>query len=359
MTLSTPPPIIEQGSIVKIHSLQSAGGQKLNGKIGLALKRVKDDKGDLRWQIRVKGVKPINATSSIKPANLEVQEHVPLPVGGGRPRGYVEDVNHEDTCAILCELLVMHTEFYEPPETRLTGYPAAAFGELGDHFSAFTAIQMEWVGGTYALANTIDKGKNPACEEVVFAMLQAHPMIIDVFILTMTNTPLIGTKEEIADKTHMFHEYRDGRHQMTPDQQTSSYILTMKAGPLFLLQQVGKLDMGVAFFAAMKRSKVFPFLVQRMLRLIGGEGIEAPDGVGLGPQCREILPKLCAGIIPDTITDMFEKGPMTPENGLKLLEHVAEFDEVENFRGAFKSTMGAMSHGATVSKYLSMLNRKK
>jgi hypothetical protein len=135
-------PVIEPGVVVTIHSLQSAGGQKLNGKTGIVLRKVKDDTGEIRFQVKVKGVKPINTTSSVKPANLTVKERVPLPTEGGRPRGYVVDATREDTCSILCELLVMHNEKYDPPETKLTGYTAMAFGNLGDHFSSFTAIQV-------------------------------------------------------------------------------------------------------------------------------------------------------------------------------------------------------------------------
>jgi hypothetical protein len=135
-------PVIEPGVVATIHSLQSAGGQKLNGQKGLVLRKVKDDQGEIRFQVKVKGVKPINATSSIKPANLTVNERVPLPTEGGRPRGYVEDATRDDTCSILCELLVMSNEDYDPPVTKLSGYTAMAFGNLGDHFSTFTAVQV-------------------------------------------------------------------------------------------------------------------------------------------------------------------------------------------------------------------------
>jgi hypothetical protein len=141
---TTTTPVIEPGVVVTIHSLQSAGGQKLNGKRGLVLRKVKDDQGEIRFQVKIKGAKPINATSSIKPANLTVNERVPLPKEGGRPRGYVVDATQEDTCSIICELLVMSNEKYDPPETKLSGFIAMAFGNLGDHFSCFTAIQVSY-----------------------------------------------------------------------------------------------------------------------------------------------------------------------------------------------------------------------
>lgn len=135
---------IQPGEIVTIHSLQSAGGQKLNGKDGLVIRRVKDDQGEARFQIKVRGSRPVDSTSAIKPANLKVKERLPLPQEGGRPRGYVEDVDvGENMCPILAELLIMHTEDYDPPKTKLTGFPAMAFSELGQyHFTTFTAMQV-------------------------------------------------------------------------------------------------------------------------------------------------------------------------------------------------------------------------
>jgi len=141
---------LEPGQIVTIHSLQSEGGKQLNGKKGILVTRVKDDQGDLRWQVKVRGVKPVNATTAIKPANLTLQEESrPLPIEkeGERPRGFIEDaMETSDKCEILTELLVMHTENYDPPKTKLIGLPAMAFSELGQyHFKLFTAMQVRTV----------------------------------------------------------------------------------------------------------------------------------------------------------------------------------------------------------------------
>ena len=135
---------ITPGDVVTVHSLQSEGGKKLNGKTGLVIRRIKDDQGQVRFQVKVRGSKPINSTTAIKPANLSVKPKLPLPAEGGRPRGYVEDTPaNDDRCPILAELLVMQTEHYKAPKTKLTGYPAMAFSELGQYnFTGFTAMQV-------------------------------------------------------------------------------------------------------------------------------------------------------------------------------------------------------------------------
>ena len=140
---------LEPGQIVTIHSLQSEGGQKLNGKKGILVTKVKDDQGAWRWQVKVRGAKPLHATTAIKPANLSLRESRPLPQEkeGERPRGFLEDASDtSDKCEILTELLVMHTETYDPPKTQLVGLPAMAFSELGQyHFKLFTAMQVRTV----------------------------------------------------------------------------------------------------------------------------------------------------------------------------------------------------------------------
>ena len=209
------------------------------------------------------------------------------------------------------------------------------------------------------MADLIRKGGNTACEDVIFALLEGDPMYIDVFIVTMTNTPFIGPEDKAKEKLLLFHEYRDARTQLTPDQDDVAYGRTLKTGPMFILQELGKLKMGAALFAAMQKSKVYPLLIHRFMRLIGREGLGNEDGIELGPICRDLLPKLCKGTIPAQMVEVLEKGPMPPDNALKVLDHAAEFDSVENFPGAFKNTVASMSHGAKVSKYLSMLNRKK
>lgn len=137
---------IEPGEIVIIHSLKSAGGQKLNGKDALVLRQVKDDQGGLRFQVKVRGSKPVDGSSAIKPDNLQLKPRLPLPTEGGRPRGYVEDVPPGgDMCPILAELLVMVNENYEAPKTKMTGFPAMFFSETGpDHFTCFTAMQVRF-----------------------------------------------------------------------------------------------------------------------------------------------------------------------------------------------------------------------
>lgn len=217
---------------------------------------------------------------------------------------------------------------------------------------------MEWVAGTYALGDIIQKGGASAVEDVVFALLEGDPMYIDVLIVTLTGTPFIGPEDLAKEKIILFHEYRDSRQQMTPDQDDEVYIKFLKIGPLRILQAAARLKLGVGFFVALRKSPVFHFLVQRLLRIIGREGTETPDGVALGGICRELLPLICDGMMPEAIKKLL-KDPLDMEKALKLLDHVAEFTSLEDIPGAFKTTLGAMSHGEQVSKYLSMLNKRR
>ena len=220
--------------------------------------------------------------------------------------------------------------------------------------------KMEWVAGTWALANLIKRGGAAACEDVAFALLEGDRMYLDVLIISITNTPFIGPEEEAREKLLLYQQYKDARVNLTPDQESPDYCRTLKTGPLYILSEIGKLKFGAALFAAMKESKVFYLLIQRLLRLVGREGMGFEDGKELGPMCREVLPQICKGdMMPDTVENLFQRGPMDPDGAAKLLEKVPEFDSPENFYQAFKSTLGALSHGATVSKYMSMLNRKK
>jgi len=227
---------------------------------------------------------------------------------------------------------------------------------------------MEWVAGTWALAELMRKATDPKAvlEDVAFALLEANPMVLDVLIVTMTNTPWIGPEGMSQEKLLLFHEYRDARTQLTPDQDDVVYCKTLKTGPLYILQQLGTLKWSTALFAAMRQSHVFPLLIQRFMRIIGREGLVDPktgipfeDGQQLGPICRDLVPKLCQGSMSQAAVDLFQKGQLPQDSAAKILDHASEFDAVENFPGAFKTTLASLSHGAQVSKYLSMLNRKK
>lgn len=353
---------LKPGQIVTVHSLQSEGGKKLNGKKGIVIRKVKDDQGAARYEVKVKGTKPANSSTALKPENLTaVEELLPLPKEGGRPRGYLEDTTDQtEQCSILAELLVMQTENYAAPRTSLAGFPAMSFSELGQYnFTGFTAMQMEWVAGTWAMANLIKRGGAAACEDVAFALLEGDRMYLDVLIITMTNTPFIGPEDIAKEKLLLYQQYTDARVNLTPDQESKDYCRTLKTGSLYILCEVGKMKFGPALFSVMKESKVFFLLIQRMLRLVGREGLGFEDGLELGPMCREVLPLLCRGNMPDNVVNLFEKGPMDSDGASMLLEKVPEFESIEDFHSAFKNTLGALSHGATVSKYMSMLNRKK
>jgi len=209
------------------------------------------------------------------------------------------------------------------------------------------------------MANLIKRNGASACEDVAFALLEGDLLYLDVLIITMTNTPYIGPEEEAKEKQLLYQQYTDARVNLTPDQESRDYCRAMKTGPLYILSEIGKMKFGVALFTAMQESKVFYLLVQRMLKWIGREGMGFQDGKELGPMAREVLPKLCQETMPDNVANLFQKGPLDDDGAAKLLEKVPEFEKIENFHEAFKHTLGMLSHGATVSKYMSMLNMKK
>ena len=217
---------------------------------------------------------------------------------------------------------------------------------------------MEWVAAMYAMGDIIKQNGPSAVEDVIFALLEGDPMYVDVFMVTMTGTPFIGPEDLAKEKIILFHEFKDSRHQITPDQDDEVYIKFFQIGPFQILKEAAKLKLGTALFAAMTKAPVFHLLVQRLLRLIGRESEGTPDGEALGPTARELLPKICDGLMPTAIKELLEK-PLDAEQGNKLLNHVPEFTSLEDIPGAFKTTLGAMTHGDQVSKYLSMLNRRK
>jgi hypothetical protein len=138
-------PKIGPGQIVRIHSLQSESGQKLNGKRGIVIRKVVDPNGGpVRFEIKVEKVTPSKATSALKPANLTVEEPLPLPEEGGKPRGRVViPPMYDEIFRDLAELLLMKTEEYLPPKAMLVGLPAMAMGQLGQmNYGCFTAVQV-------------------------------------------------------------------------------------------------------------------------------------------------------------------------------------------------------------------------
>jgi hypothetical protein len=93
---------IEPGRIVRIHSLKSDAGKKLNGSRAAVLRPVDDGS---RFQVAVEFTFD-NETKAIKPENLTLEERLPLPSGGHGHRGVCMTPAGDDVSGKLCELLL-------------------------------------------------------------------------------------------------------------------------------------------------------------------------------------------------------------------------------------------------------------
>lgn len=137
--------VFEPGQIVRIHSLQSAQGKKLNKQRAIVLRLVPDTE-PARYELLVEGTTTVdrpNCTSAIKETNIRLEPKRPLPPkGGDHQRGFVMDPDWE-MFRTLTELLVRYTPDYSPSETMLMGYASMAFQRLGQYnFMAFTCVEV-------------------------------------------------------------------------------------------------------------------------------------------------------------------------------------------------------------------------
>ena len=281
---------IEPGRIVRIHSLKSDAGKKLNGSRAAVLRPVDDGS---RFQVAVEFTFD-NETKAIKPENLTLEERLPLPSDGHGHRGVCMTPAGDDVSGKLCELLLWYRDDYRPPETMLVGYAGMAFSRMGQsNFMFFTGGQMEQMAGVLALANTCLQAEEPATSDVLFALLEGDTMYIEVLAQTLYWTGYIGPEEENENE-------RDFDNcpptALTPDQTKPAYIRTMKEGPLLLLREMTKYQLGLGLYAALKQCQFYHLLVQRLLRLTAREALKTSDGKALGKMARTILGK---GILSD------------------------------------------------------------
>ena len=149
---------IEAGTVVRIHSLKSAAGQKLNGQRALVIQLVENG---TRWQVRVEqevlddDTNMALGTKAIKEANLRPIPRLKLPTG--MQRGFGDPMHDMDECVRkMCELLLYYKDDFRPSEIMFMGYGAQAFMRMGQtNFGCFCAIQMEQMGGVLALVCNI------------------------------------------------------------------------------------------------------------------------------------------------------------------------------------------------------------
>eukprot|EP00986_Skeletonema_menzelii_P020725 scaffold32136_cov166-Skeletonema_menzelii.AAC.2 len=120
-------------------------------------------------------------------------------------------------------------------------------------------------------------------------------MYIDVLIQTIHWTGFIDHDGD--DNNDVFSGFSNcPPTKLTPDQDSKPYVKAMSTGPLRLLVEMTKYKFGGALFKAMKESEFYHLFLQRLLRLVGREGINTNDGSKLGPMARKILLKVLPGI---------------------------------------------------------------
>jgi hypothetical protein len=281
---------ITPGRIVRIHSLQSAGGKLLNGRRGAVLSF---DETSQRFGVKVEidcDPDTLNIARSIKGSNLRLEPRLPLP-GKGRGsmrRGLVTSVG-ENTSETLCELLLWFRDDYRVPETMLGGYAGMAFGRMGEeNFMHLVSCQMEQIAGVLGVANICVQGEEEGTSDVLFAILAGDTMYVEVLAQTIYWTGYIGPEEE-NEHENDFHKCPPTR--LTPDQTKDAYIRTLSEGPLLLLQEMTKWRLGLALFAALRQCQFYHLVVRRLLRIVAREAQKTNDGVKLGRLVRTILGK--------------------------------------------------------------------
>jgi len=307
---------IEPGSLVQIHGMVTA--QALNTLRALVLDRAPQDTNtntatdtktnstadqQRRWVVRVEDEATSKGRKCIKPSNLQIiTDRKLLPTGSNRGR-----MRSMNDVKALCELLVQHDASlqYVPSEIMFMGIASQTFCRLGqENFDCFDPVAMEQLGGILALANICLQGEEPACESVVFALLEGPSMYVDVFLQNVYGTRLIMSNDDpkYDDMPHDefdYNDYHEGsgthssnccddinccvpscpkEHRLTPDQDSKPYVKAMKTGPLLLLLEVSKHTayFGSCLWVAMSKSKQYHLFVQRLLRLMAREVIIVP-----------------------------------------------------------------------------------
>lgn len=275
---------IEPGTVIEMHSLKSAAGKEMNGCRGLVVGYLASTE---RYQIRLEfeepGLPRSKALQSIKGVNLKKVERLALPSGGSR--GQCSMMDMESLCSKLCELLVFHDGDYCPSDIMMPQYASMAFMRMGQYnFENFLPVQMEQIAAVLALASICREGEEPGTESVVFALLEGDTMYVDVLAQTLYWTAFIGEGEEDLE----YSKWEVPPTKLTPDQETPSYAKTMLQGPLLLLTEASRYCFAPALWEALRQSRFYHLLCQRLLRLVAREGMNG-DARKLGKSARHIL----------------------------------------------------------------------
>ena len=289
---------IQAGTMVRVHSLQSAAGKELNDGRALVLRFV-ESAG--RWECRMELEQDELGTKAFKPENLKLCPRKPLPGESDSRRGLATDM--ENLCPKLCELLVYFRDKpgkrYRPSEIMLGGYGGMAFSRMDQwNFEYFNAFQMEQMAGALGLANICKEGDLWGTESVLVALVEGDPMYMDVLAHTMYWTGQIKKVDDSNPGEHNYAEWDVPPTQLTPDQDYEPYVKTMAEGPYFILKSMNRYVFKPAFWAAMRRSEFAYCLAHRFLRILAREAKGTKDGRKLGKIARASLVELVPGVEP-------------------------------------------------------------
>jgi hypothetical protein len=277
-----------QGRIVRVHSLQSAGGKLLNDRRGAVLRF---DKPSQRFEIKMEidsDPDIENITKSIKETNLRLEPRLPLPDETCMGRG-VATTFDEHTSRTLAQLLLWYRGMYRVPDTMLTGFANMAFSAMNEtNFMYFVSCQIEQMAGVLMLAKICVQGGEEGTSDVLFALLEGDNMYVEALAQTIYWTGYIGPEDENED-ANTFSDCPPT--SLSPDQTKFAYIRTLSEGPLLLLHEMTRYKLGMALFENLRRCQFHHLLIRRLLRIVAREAQETNDGVKLGRLARVILGK--------------------------------------------------------------------
>jgi hypothetical protein len=185
---------VEAGTVVGIHSLQSAEGMKLNGERAVVIRYHPDQD---RWQVLVENETEDGATKALKTDNLRPLKRLAIPTGSYR--GFATD-DTDTMVPKLCELLLYYREEPEvkPSDIVFTGYACMALKRIGEeYFGHFHAVQLEQMGAVLALGNLCRVAEEGGCSAVLFGLVEGDPIYVGVFSFKLCTGRLSSMKTTV------------------------------------------------------------------------------------------------------------------------------------------------------------------
>jgi hypothetical protein len=325
--------IFDVGDLITLDGLQSETGKKLNGKTAVVCAPAPEG----RFQVKIENVKGTIAT---KPANMKIKSKSPLPDKDDSHRGIVMTQTGGARAQKLTETLVRHDDGYHPSDVVFMGEASSRLMQLGQfNFLRFVAYQMEQLGGMCGLTAMSIEG---AAEQVMFALLKADTMCLDVILLMIYQTPLILPEDDIEKHANQNAFTSYSTDNFTPDQDSPAYIQSMINGPIGLLEQLAEYTHGKAFFGAIRKTRFWHFLVRRLLRVMAREAQRTKDGVKLGKRIRTIFVALFADDLDPKILKALRIGPVNTLVAETILENEKSLDSpgtvISNLNAIFEYT---------------------